>query len=74
MSVSHCPICPLIFQFRTEVEYHLRNDHRSRADEELDLRDELQAAQSDLTWLRLRALQSAVSSMKERPSSSQRRP
>lgn len=61
MSVSHCPICPLIFQFRTEVEYHLRNDHRSRADEELDLRDELQAAQSDLTWLRLRALQSAVS-------------
>ena len=53
MSVSHCPICPLIFQFRTEVEYHLRNDHRSRADEALDLRDELQEAQGDLTWLRL---------------------
>lgn len=61
MSVLHCPLCPLVFEFRTEVEYHLRNDHRSRRDEEADLRKELQAAQSDLTWSRLRALQSAVS-------------
>lgn len=61
MSVSHCPLCPLIFQFRSEVEYHLRNDHRSRADEELELRDELRAAQDDLTWERLTALHFSAS-------------
>ena len=61
MTVSHCPLCPLIFQFRTEVEYHLRNDHRSRAEEEADLATELEIADSELSWLRLRALQSAVS-------------
>lgn len=61
MSVSHCPLCPLIFQFRTEVEDHLRNDHRSRAEEEADLGKELEGAPHELTWLRLRALQSAAS-------------
>lgn len=61
MTVSHCPLCPLIFQFRTEVEDHLRNDHRSRADEEADLGAELEAADNELSWLRLRALQCAVS-------------
>ena len=37
MSVYHCPLCPLIFQFRSEVEWHLREEHRSSSDEESDL-------------------------------------
>ncbi len=27
MSVHQCPICPLRFSFRTELEFHLREDH-----------------------------------------------
>ena len=59
MSPYHCPICPLIFQYRTEVEWHLREDHRSRADESADLRAELAAATVDLDWERLRQLRSS---------------
>ena len=60
MSVYHCPLCPLIFQFRTEVEWHMREEHRSRADETADLRAELAAA-GDLSWDRLEALRSSTS-------------
>lgn len=59
MSVFHCPLCPLIFEHRTEVEYHLRNDHRSRADEKAALATELAGASKSLEWGRLRALQSS---------------
>ena len=58
MSVYHCPLCPLIFQYRSEVEWHLREEHRSRRDEEADLRAELAAA-GRLDWDRLQALRSS---------------
>jgi Bacterial archaeo-eukaryotic release factor family 3 len=57
MSVYHCPLCPLIFQYRTEVEWHMREEHRSRADEESSLRTELAAA-GRLSWERLETLRS----------------
>lgn len=60
MFISHCPLCRLIFEFRTEVGYHLRNDHRFRPGEEVDLLNELQAGQRDHPWPRLTALQSVV--------------
>jgi hypothetical protein len=50
----------LIFQFRTEVEWHLREEHRSGSDEEADLRAELRAAASPFDWDRLQELRSAV--------------
>lgn len=28
MPAHQCPRCPLRFSFRTEVEWHLANDHR----------------------------------------------
>jgi hypothetical protein len=59
MSVFHCPLCPLIFEYRTEVEYHLRNEHRSRADERAALAAELAAASRDLEWGQLRAIQAS---------------
>jgi Bacterial archaeo-eukaryotic release factor family 3 len=59
MSVYHCPLCPLIFQFRSEVEWHMREEHRSRADETADLRTELAKAR-ELSWDRLRALRSSI--------------
>lgn len=40
----HCPLCPLVFQYRAEVEWHVREEHRSRAGEEAGLRSELAAA------------------------------
>ena len=27
MNTHHCPCCELIFEHRTVLEYHLRNDH-----------------------------------------------
>jgi len=57
--VYHCPLCPLVFEYRTEVEWHLREEHRSRADEEADLRAELAAASAPLDWNRLCALRSS---------------
>src|SRR6516165_2329429 len=60
MPVYHCPLCPLIFQYRTEVEWHLREEHRSGSDEEADLRAELRAAANPLGWERLQELRSAV--------------
>jgi len=62
MSVYHCPLCPLIFQYRTEVECHLREEHRSRADEAADLRVELAAATRALDWDRLSQLRSSKAS------------
>ncbi|HET9077634.1 MAG TPA: hypothetical protein VFN68_11940, partial [Acidimicrobiales bacterium] len=62
MSVYHCPVCPLIFQYRTEVEWHLREEHRSRADEAADLRLELAAATRSLDWRRLDQLRSSKAS------------
>jgi len=62
MSVYHCPLCPLIFQYRTEVEWHLREEHRSRADEAADLRVELAAATRPLDRDRLSQLRSSRSS------------
>jgi hypothetical protein len=61
VSVYHCPICPLIFEFRTEVEWHLRNEHRSRSAEDAELRVEIAAASGELTQDRLRVLQSSYS-------------
>jgi hypothetical protein len=58
MAVYHCPLCPLIFTYRTEVEWHMRQEHRSRADEEDELRDELAAALAALDRDRLDALRS----------------
>jgi hypothetical protein len=62
MSVFHCPLCPLIFQHRTEAEWHLREEHRSRAGEEADLREELAAATTPLDRDRLRRLRGSKSS------------
>jgi hypothetical protein len=62
MSVFHCPLCPLIFQYRTEAEWHVREEHRSRAGEEADLREELAAATAPLDWERLRKLRASKSS------------
>ena len=62
MSVYHCPLCPLIFNYRTEVEWHLREEHRSRSDEEADLRAELSSATEPLDWGRLRELRSSKGS------------
>lgn len=59
MSVYHCPLCPLIFQYRNEVEWHLREEHRSRADEAAELRVELAAATRPLDADRLRQLRSS---------------
>jgi hypothetical protein len=60
MSVYHCPLCPLIFQYRTEVEWHLREEHRSGADEEADLRQEMAAAVRRLDWDLLQSLRSSA--------------
>ncbi len=59
MSVYHCPLCPLIFQYRTEAEWHLREEHRSRADEEADLNIELSAATRPVDWRKLSALRAS---------------
>ncbi|MGH9079065.1 MAG: hypothetical protein ACRDYE_03100, partial [Acidimicrobiales bacterium] len=59
VSVVHCPVCPLIFEHPTEVEWHLRTDHRSHDEEEAQLRAELAGATAELDQARLRALQSA---------------
>ncbi|MGH9058949.1 MAG: hypothetical protein ACRDZY_05445, partial [Acidimicrobiales bacterium] len=60
MSAYHCPICPLIFQFRTEVGSHIRDEHRSRTDEDAALRVEVNTANGELDWTRLRALQAST--------------
>ena len=36
MSVYHCPLCPLIFEYRTEVEWHLGHEHRTRVEEDAE--------------------------------------
>lgn len=59
MSVYHCPLCPLIFQHRSETEWHVREEHRSRADEAADLRAELAAAARPLDWEHLNQLRSS---------------
>ncbi len=59
MSAYHCPLCPLIFQHRSEAEWHLREEHRSRVDEEAGLRTELAAAAAPLDWERLRILRAS---------------
>jgi hypothetical protein len=59
MSVYHCPLCPLIFQFRSEVDWHLREEHRSSSDEESSLRAELAAASGPLDRDRLQDLRSS---------------
>jgi hypothetical protein len=60
MTVHHCPLCPLIFEFRIEVERHIREEHRSPAEDEASLRTELARA-GKLTWDRLAVLRSSVS-------------
>jgi hypothetical protein len=59
MPVYHCPLCPLIFRYRTEVEWHLREEHRSGADEEADLRQEMAGAVRKLDWDLLQSLRSS---------------
>ena len=62
MTAFHCPVCPLVFQVRPEVERHLQDEHRTRTDVDVNLRIELSAAGLDLDWTRLRALQSSRTS------------
>ncbi|HET6964577.1 MAG TPA: hypothetical protein VFH58_07360 [Acidimicrobiales bacterium] len=52
-------MCPLIFQYRSEVEWHLREEHRSRADEAAELRSQLAAARRPLDWDYLQELRSS---------------
>ncbi len=59
MTVYHCPLCPLIFEHRTEVERHIREEHRSHAEDEASLRTELARA-GKLSWDRLAVLRSSV--------------
>jgi Bacterial archaeo-eukaryotic release factor family 3 len=59
MSIYRCPVCPLIFQGRSEVEAHLQHEHRSRAKEAVDLGLELAAAGVELSRDRLQVLESA---------------
>ena len=61
MSVYHCPLCPLIFEYRTEVEWHVREEHRSRMEEDADLRAEVADASRPLDWDRLRDLRASGS-------------
>jgi hypothetical protein len=58
MSVYHCPLCPLVFHDRGEVERHVGEEHRSRSHEEGDLRLELAATSDLLDWGRLETLRS----------------
>jgi hypothetical protein len=60
MSVYHCPLCPLIFQYRREVDRHLHQEHRSRAEDSADLRAELSAASRKLDWEHLGQLRSSA--------------
>ena len=62
MTAFHCPVCPLVFQVRPEVERHLQNEHRTRTDVDVNLRIQLSAAGLDLDWARLRTLQSSHAS------------
>ena len=32
MTVHHCPQCELTFSFKTELEWHLREDHQPTVD------------------------------------------
>ena len=60
MSVYHCPLCPLIFEFRSEMESHLSREHRPVAPEEADLQVELAAAAVELSWEGLAALRASL--------------
>lgn len=62
MPVYYCPSCPLIFEYRGEVDHHLRTEHRSRA-EDAELSAELKAAVKDLDEPALRALQADQSGL-----------
>jgi hypothetical protein len=44
MTAHRCPRCKLLFAFRTELEWHLRNDHHPAVEEEVGLRVELKSA------------------------------
>ncbi len=59
MPVHQCPLCPLIFEHRSEAEWHLREEHRSRADEAAELRAELGSAERQLDWEYLGQLRSS---------------
>jgi len=60
MSVYHCPLCPLIFRYRNEVDRHLHQEHRPRAEDSADLRVELSAASRKLDWEHLGQLRSSA--------------
>ncbi len=62
MSVYHCPLCPVVFEDPTEVEWHVREEHRSRSGDEADLRLELAADAGHLDWGRLETLRAASGS------------
>lgn len=62
MPVYRCPFCPLIFQYRTEAESHVREEHRSRADDEAGLRAEIVMAVAPLDWERLQRLRASRTS------------
>jgi hypothetical protein len=60
MSVYHCPLCPLIFQYRSEVDRHLHQEHRSGTEDPADLRAELSAASRRLDREHLGQLRSSA--------------
>jgi hypothetical protein len=59
VSVYHCPLCPVVFEDPSEVEWHVREEHRSRSGAEADLRLELAADAGHLDWGRLETLRAA---------------
>jgi hypothetical protein len=61
VSVYYCPLCPLVFEHRSDVETHRREEHRARPDGAADLRDQITAATRTLDWDRLQQLRSARS-------------
>ena len=59
MPIFHCPLCPLIFECRGDVEQHVNTEHRSRADADAGWRAELAAATGPFDAERLVQLRSS---------------
>ncbi|MGH9304975.1 MAG: hypothetical protein ACRDZ5_11290 [Acidimicrobiales bacterium] len=68
MSTHTCPYCGLAFTFRSEVEWHIREDHRSKGDERAAFGAELAGSSSDLSWAQLHELQAGEGGVLSGPS------
>jgi hypothetical protein len=60
VTVYHCPLCPLIFEHRTDLDRHLDQEHRSRGGPAADLGADLVAAPIALDWNSLKAIRAAA--------------